>query len=253
MKYFSSLFFSLFVFVHSGLSQSSEANPMSFDVYRIYPALSFPIDTFNKAETIIDVNDRFKPEWVKEYVSVEFTASKSGKTYSATGTNQYITDEQKYLVQHADVNTKILVKVNYYPDNNLSQNDIQEERFAFHIDPENEAQFAGEHSDLLAYFKQKVIDEIPEDLFGLYTLAAVAFTVNAEGDIVDVNIAMPTGDAVVDTLIYDAVCKMDKWKPAQYKDGKRAEQEFAFTVGNMKSCNTNLINIRAGLRYEDEN
>jgi hypothetical protein len=256
MKYilnsFIAILFLNFTFVNQSVSQEHADNPMSFNVYRVYPAISFTKDEFSKAKSIIDINDRFKPEWVKNYVSVEITATKNGKSVNALGKTEVLTQDQIQLINSADLNTEIAVSVMYFPDNNLSHNDVQEERFKFYLDHEVDARYAGEQEEMLQYIKQNAIDKIPKGTFGQYQLSAVTFSVNKKGQIVDVNVLLSAENEAVDKFLYDAVCNMGKWRPAEYTDGTKIKQDYVLLVGDMKSCNTNLINIRAEFGFEEE-
>lgn len=256
MKYFQNnllvfLFFS-FVIVNDIAAQAEDVNPMSFDIYRIYPAISFTKEDFNKAKTIIDINDRFKPEWVKKYISVDITAFKHGKSVKASNKNEVLSNEQIDLINSADLDTEIAVSVKYIPDNTLSHNDVQEERFRFRLDPEVDAQYIGDREDMLQYIKQSAVDKIPSDLFGVYHLSAVTFTVEVTGKIVDVAVALSCENEEVNKLLYETVCNIGKWKPAEFANGTKVKQDYVLTVGNIMSCNTNLINIRRGPMYDNE-
>ena len=241
-----------FTFVNQSVSQEYTDNPMSYDVYRVYPAISFSKDEFSKAKSIIDINDRFKPEWVKKYVSVKITAMKNGKSVNAFGKTEELTQDQIQLINSADLNTEIAVSVKYFPDNNLSHNDVQEERFNFYLDPEVDAIYSGTKDEMLQNIKKNAIDKIPSDAFGQYQLSAVTFTVNEKGQIVDVNVLLPTESETIDKLLFDAVCNMGQWTPAEYADGTKVKQEYVLTVGNIESRNTNLINISTGNRNDEE-
>ena len=75
-------------------------------------------------------------------------------------------------------------------------------------------------------------------------MAAVKFTVNQTGDIVEAGMFQSTKSAEMDQILLEAIRKMPTWKPATYSDGTTVQQEFALTLGNMENCMVNLLNIR---------
>jgi len=88
------------------------------------------------------------------------------------------------------------------------------------------------------------MDKISASVFRKYNLAAVKFTVNEEGQIIDTHVSWPSNDEKTNELLLAGISNMPRWNPAEYANGVKVKQEFAFTVGDMESCVINLINIR---------
>ena len=68
------------------------------------------------------------------------------------------------------------------------------------------------------------------------------FTINELGQVVDTSIFQSTKDDDIDALLYQVICDMPDWTPAEYSNGEKVRQEFAFTIGNHESCVINLLN-----------
>jgi len=225
-------------------SQDSVANELHFEVNRNYPPLSLTKENLTKAESLIDLNKNYKSEWIREYISVEISASQKGSIEKALGENDKLNQEQKDLINMADLGINIDVNVKYIPENTLSHNEIMEMDFRFTIDPEIEAEYCGGQEQLNEYLKEKAIDKIPDTTFQGYALAAVKFIIDEEGKIKDEEIFWTSEDEKVDELLLTTIRNMPNWKPAEYFDGTKIKQEFVLTVGNMESCVVHLLNIR---------
>jgi TonB family protein len=144
----------------------------------------------------------------------------------------------------ADVGTDISVKVQYIPDNTLKHNDVKEMTFSFVVDPESEATFYGGEQQLKKYLKEHGLEKISPANIKRYHLAAVKFTINEEGQVINAHVFESSKDEKVDKLLLDTISKMPRWKPAEYANGTKVKQEFVLLVGDMESCVINLVNIR---------
>jgi len=227
-----------------GTSQDSLTFELRYEVHRIHPPLSISRETLNETHTLSDLNEHYKPSWVKEYISVEIITSYRGMIKKAMGRSDTLSQEQKNIMNMADVGTDIAVKVQYIPDNTFTHNDIKEINFTFAVDPESEAQYPGGQQQLKQYLKVNAIDKIPDGSFKKYNLTAVKFTVNEEGQVINVHIFETSKDEETDELLMETICNMPNWKAAEYSNGIKVKQEFVLTVGDMESCVINLLNIR---------
>ncbi len=225
------------------IAQDDLSEDFQYDIKINYPSLSIEKDTLLAANTLLDLNKYYKASWVKTYSSVEILTIINGELTKASSPTDQLTEEQKDIMYRADVGSAITVKARYMPDNTLSHNEIQEFDFTFTINPDNPAEFEGGHAQLQQYVKDKAIDHIAEDIFTGYKLAAVTFTVNTDGEIVDAENFWTSEDESVDALLLQTICDMPAWTPAAYADGTRVNQDFVLTVGNMQSCVVNLLNI----------
>lgn len=227
-----------------GISQTTETTSLSYEVNRVYPYLSVEREQLREAMNLADLNHRYQPSWVKEYISVELSASCQGQLRKVVSKNDLLTPAQKAILNTADAGTDISVKVIYLPKNTLAHNDPKELDFSFTVNPENDAHYIGGQEQLMQYLKESAIDKIPAGSFQGYDLAAVKFTITEEGEITNAHIFESSKDANIDALLLATISKMPCWEPAVYADGTKVKQEFALTVGNMENCMVNLLNIR---------
>ena len=225
-------------------AQNSLTYDFKFEVNTIYPPLSITKETLHNAHTILDLNPHYKPLWVKEYTSVEVLTTQKGKTVKAIGKNDTLSQEQKDLMYNADVGKGIAVIVKYLPENNLTHNEIKEFNFKFIINPDREAIYVGGQQQLEDYLTLHALDKIQATSIKQYQLAVVKFSIDEEGQVTDVHIFETSKDEKIDELLYETICNMPAWKPAEYANGLKVKQDFAFTVGDHESCTLHLLNVR---------
>ena len=230
-------------------SQDNASYEMKCEVNRVHNILFISKQKLTEAKTLIDLNSRYKSDWVKKYISVEILASKKGKTNKSASKNDTLTQEQKDLMNLVDVGTEISVKVQYIPENTLKNKEPKEMSFSFIVEPENEATFPDGKQALKEYLKQNTVDKITDGSIKRYNLAAVNFTIDEEGHVVnaevfDTSVYHPDQDKKTDEILLQAICNMPQWKPAEYANGTKVKQKFALTVGDHESCIVNLLNIR---------
>lgn len=226
-----------------GYSQDNPTNDFTYQVNRILSYIPITEAKLNKAQTLIDIDKNYKSSWVKEYISVEIFTSHQGKIRKAIGKNDVLTEEQKNNLNMADKASDINIKVHYIPDNNLKHNDIKVMDFTFTVDPNSPAKYVSGENKMIQYLKEKAIDHIPDNLITGYELAAVKFTVDEEGKIINTHVFESTKNEKIDNLLLKTVNNMPNWNPAEYTNGTKVKQEFVLTVGNMKSCVVNLLSI----------
>ena len=227
----------------ASFSQADSDNKLKFEVNTIYPPLSITKEKLNKAQTISDLNKNYKPSWVREYKSVEITTSNQGVISKAVSKNDVLTQEQKDQMQITEVNTDISILVKYIPENSLQGNEIKEIDFSFKVNPENEAKFVEGEEQLKRYLKENAIDKIPVDCYNEFDLVAIKFTIDEDGKVMNTHVFETSNDKEIDQLLIATLNKMPNWKPAEYGNGIKVNQEFVLTIGNMKSCIINLLNI----------
>lgn len=233
------------LFAVTGFSQDS----LSYEVNKVLPYISVSKEKLRDAQTLTDLDKNYKSSWVSEYISVEILATHNGEIKSVMSENDTLSQEQKDLMLKVDSGTDIKVKVHYVPENNLTQNDIQLNDFTFIVNPENAAKYPKGEQQLLQYLKKNAIDKIPAGSFTGYDFAAVKFTISEEGEVTNVHLfdMSPYGTSIkkaIDTLLLETISKMPCWKPAEYADGLKVNQEYVFSVGNHTSCVVPLLSIR---------
>lgn len=238
------LFLVGFTFPSQIFSQNNIVSTPSYEVNKVYPFISVTEKNFQEAQTLSDLNYKYKSSWIKEYISVEISTIQNGKVIKALSKNDRLSKEQKNNLMMADRNAEVFVLVNYIPENNLKNKEVRKMDFTFSIEPQQDAKFADKNQSLKQYLKQQAIDNIPEDIFTGYDLAAVKFTVSSEGKISNAHVFESSKNEKTDELLLKTIQEMKVWEPAKYSNGLKVEQDFVLTVGNMKSCVVNLLSIR---------
>lgn len=236
--------FQLSVTNKNSTSQKVLGDELDFEVHQVYQPLAIAKNTFLNAKTLTDLNQHYRASWVKKYISVSIAAIHQGQLKQANSKNDTLTQEQQSLIKRADVGTEISISVKYIPDNTLSHNEPKEINFTFTVEPKQQAKYKTGQSELLKYLKEKAIDKIPNDIFKGYALAAVKFTIDEQGQVINAHIFESSRNEKTDKLLLDALQQMPHWQPAAYENGTKVKQEFALMVGNMESCVVNLLNIR---------
>jgi len=247
------LFCFFYIFLSTCLAQDTLSYDLTYELNRVYKPLAISTETLDTAETIADLNPFFKPSWINKYVSVHIMTSHEGLMKISKNKDDVLTREQIRNMKRIDLGSEILVKVKYYPENNLSHNDIHEERFQFTVDPVIEARYSQGQDLLNQYISEHVMDKISKNNLQVHNVKAVQFTVSETGEIINAHIPQsafiidPKKDSKVDELLLQTICNMPKWKPAEYADGTKANQDFVLTVGDHRSCTLNVLNIRREL------
>jgi len=230
-------------------AQDSLPFELSYEVDRIYPSLAMTKPQLKEVQTVMDLNPHYKPEWIKEYISMEISAVHQGVTKKEVGKNQLLTQAQKDLINKADIKSEISVLVKYMPNNNLKHNDLKEINFDLFVDAKNDAIYLGGKEKMKQYLKETAIDKISKEVYRQYHLTAVKFSVNEKGQVVDVSVEESSSDKTADKALSEAICNMPNWKPAEYANGTKVKQDFVLMVGDRTSCVRNLFNIRK--KYTD--
>jgi len=232
-----------------GNLQDNSSFELSYEINKVYDELSISKEELNEAKTIKDLNQFYKPSWVKEFVSVDILTKHNGQVKETSHTNDVLSKAQIEHMKMADVASDITVKISYIPENNLSKNDIKELDFTFSVDPDKEATYPGGTQELDKYIETRAKNKIAVSNFEIYNVKAVKFTVDEEGHIVDAHVPVSTLPNIskvdkADKILLDAICNMPKWEPASYADGTRIKQDFVLTAGDQRSCSLNLLQVR---------
>jgi hypothetical protein len=227
-----------------GAFNSFAQQDLKFEVNKVLPFAPIQENQLAAINTIADLDKRYPAGWVKEYISVDISAFKSGIKTIASGTSNVLNQAQKDLIQSADRNSDIAVSVKYLPENSLINNNVKQYDFKVTVMPDNNAAYGEGAAQLTQYLYKNSIANIEAGSFTGYDLAAVKFTVTEQGHIADVQVALPSGDTKIDGMLVSAVSKMTGWKPAAFSNGLKVRQSFVLTVGNMANCMVNLLNIR---------
>lgn len=234
----------LFGFSNTDFEPAEATNDFSYEVVKVFPSISITKEKLAAATQIIDIDPKYKSDWVREYYEVEVSAIQGGKIKTASSKNEQFTAAQKALMQSADVNTDIRVTVDYLPENNLKNNSPKEMDFNFSITPEQPATFPGREKGIKKYLNEFTIPQVDKSVFDGYKMTSITFEIDELGKVRDVEIYWSSGDEKTDELLLNAICNMPDWQPAQYANGLKVKQDMALMVGNMESCVVNTLNTR---------
>lgn len=206
--------------------------------YEIAGAYNRPItkEKLSKVQVITDINERYPTSWIKEYVSVEISATNNGKAVKIASKDDQLSDEQLSILKLADIGTNVTVDINYFPDNTLSENPARNINFSVTVIPAVEAEYPDGYKALKQYLKANAIDKVYKKMVDDFRLVKIKFTVNEEGGIINTQITKPSGDQEIDILLIQTINNMKKWKPAENAKGENIQQEFEFSVGELVGC-----------------
>lgn len=204
---------------------------------REWPYGLITLDTLMNAQTLNDLNARYKSDWVATYHSVEIATKCAGQVEKAVGKNDTLTTAQIALLGRATADCGITITVDYIPDNKLKDNPARTMDFSLRIRPIREAKYPGGMAALNAYFEEKVIAEIPPHIQEQIEDARVRFFVNERGQVVEVSLLRATQNEQVDQLLVETVCNIPRWTPAEDSKGEPVVQEFEFRLGTaLRKC-----------------
>lgn len=232
----------IFAFPNYQVAQGSSSYEMDFQIEKIYPYLSIAEDKLTDVQTLKDLDKRFKPAWVKEFISVNLSLHTNGKIRTAINHSDTLSIEQKDLLKDAASNSIINVCIKYLPDNTLIHNDIKEHKFTLPIEPINLAQFQGGNQALKNYIQENAINKISKESIREYGIAAINFIIDERGQVIDAHISQASESTQTDSTLLKVICDMPAWKPAEYANGRKIKQELALSVGDLRSCSMNVVN-----------
>lgn len=257
---FQNKFFHLMLFKNSGMKKnqillivllsigcafnSFAQNDLKFEINRVLPFISIQENKLDKINTLTDLDKRYPKSWVREYISVEISAYKNGIRTMASGISDVLNQEQKELIRLADRSSDIAVSVTYLPNNSLKNNTAKQYDFKVTVLPDKNADYAEGAEQLIQYLQENSIVNIEAGSFTGYDLTAIKFTITEQGNISDIQVALPSKDTKIDEMLVAAISKMPSWKPAEFSNGLKVKQNFVLTIGNMENCMVNLLNIR---------
>ena len=210
----------------------SLAQNLWFDVKGVF---STPVkrDITDKAKMMKDLNNGYPSAWIKEsdYISTEVLTTCNGKNIKAFGRNDVLTEEQRANLVAADMFSEIFVEVKYKMRDTGTNVDTRTMNFAVTIVPDIEAEYCDGYEGLKAYLLENAVSKIPETNTLGMNPAKVGFTINEEGEVIDVKILESTKHRKTDEMLLEVVKNMPKWKPAENSNGEKFKQKFEFLIG----------------------
>lgn len=181
-------------------------------------------------------------EMLVDYISVEINVKSKGEQLSSLSTGEKLTTEQKNLLHSADLGSDIHIKISYaYKNQKKGQSDTDRHIVQGFLDvnvvPATEAEFPGGFNQLTKYLMDNVIRKVDEAKYAdnLFQ-ASVQFSIDEEGRIIHPAMYNSSGNQKIDQLIFEAMNRMPRWKPATDSKGRKVLQEFRIPFGGGAGC-----------------
>ena len=204
-------------------------------MYEVRGAYTRPVKkaVLDNATTMSDISPGYPSSWIKDYNSTEITTTGNGQVMKAAGTNEILTEEQRNIIQIADLGSDIVVNISYQYENSATlKMDTRHMNFKMTVVPEKEAEYSAGYDQLIKYLEDNAIHKITEKSSQPFPSMIVRFTVNEKGDIDNAFISQSSNDPEIDKIFLKAIHKMPKWKPAENAQGIKVKQDFEFSIGN---------------------
>jgi TonB family protein len=187
--------------------------------------LTYPPDTY------VHMQENY--EQVIDYTSIEILVTSHDKILRAQSPNDVLTNEQKNILNSADLGSDIRIKIRFnykkwvYKNMNVVDT-LKEALYLVTVVPATEAEYPGGFKQLTTYLTTNILDKISDkNVSKKIQQAVVKFTVDEEGQLTDVKLSTTSTDSRTDQLILDAFHKMPKWKPAKNYQGVTVKQEMS--------------------------
>lgn len=210
---------------------SNTTKELNIDVHGTYKN---PIkkENLQGAQFLNDFMPHYPKNWIDEYISVEILSTSNGKVLKASSANNKLSEEQKTILNKAELATNLIVNVKYKMKNPVT--DVVENNqmlVSYTIVPEVEAEYMGGRHQMLQYLRDNAITSISKSAPDEFQKGAVIFTINEDGDITNAKISVTSGNPKIDKLLLDLINGMPRWKPAKDAKGINVKQEFEFSFG----------------------
>lgn len=228
------VFWTLLLLTFSGFSQET-----GYEVFgtlthpRLTPYSLITLDTLQEATTIVDINGKYRPNWVARYISVEVASNCQGVVNKATSTNDTLTHQQMSILKTAQAGCSIDVEIDYIPENTLKYNPPRKLNFTLRTMPIFEAKYPGGMLGLEEHLEENMSDKLSAEELRQIELAAVKFNINKEGQVADAQISQTSGSDYIDKQLLEAICNLPKWQPAVDAQGQKITQAFEFRMGTV--------------------
>ena len=102
------------------------------------------------------------------------------------------------------------------------------------------------------YLASNAVDKMPEGIFQPTDFAAVQFTINESGEVVDAQVFESVSELhphdEANAILLEAVRQMPSWEPAEFCKGTTISQNYVFVVGNLLPQQS--YNFQIGLSIE---
>ena len=227
----------------AAFAQADAFFPVEAVIEAPYTVMTVEEAALRSADDVADLQLRYPAQWMREYETVELTTQVAGEPVTTSGTTARLSPAQRAALAAHDAAVPVQVAVTYVPENDLHDNPARTYAFTSAVSPAQAPAFPGGEAALQAYLQSALLDQLPAGTFDIYQLAAVRFTLDAEGCVTAAELVEPTNNAAADRVLLDAVRAMPDWTPAAYANGTPAAVARVLAVGDLRSCTANLVGL----------
>jgi hypothetical protein len=192
-----------------------------------------------KVNRICDVIEGFPVNWINDYLSIEIEVICNGKKLNAINKTDVLNKEQLNLLNSADLNSNIKIKVDYkYIDFCTKEVELNTMNVLLTVVPEVEAEFIGGVEQQTNFITEHIIDKISHSIPKELKQIKVLLTIDERGEIANLSIDKTSGDSNFDKQLMEELKKFPKWKPAENNKGEKVKQiwEFILFLKSSQGC-----------------
>jgi hypothetical protein len=213
------------------LCSSVFSQDLSYEVRKTYTR-SIHQEKARTAASMADLMSGYPSSWITEYISVEVSGTCEGNMMRAAGVNDTLNAAQMRILKTTDLGTDLIVNIAYSKLNAVTgEKETRNLNYQATVIPDSEAEYTGGSQEMNQYLRENAILKIGESASKQLKQAVVRFTITEKGEIANAQMAMPSGDPVIDGILLEAIIHMPQWKPAVTANGLYVEQVFEFFVG----------------------
>lgn len=170
------------------------------------------------------------------YVEIEISSYRNGKTAKAVSYSDSLTKEQKSLINEIDLGCELTIAIQFQYKDSANDNlgtggKIKHMNYVVAVLPEHEAEFPGGNEAVTKYFVENFMKPFCDTSnCDMFPRISVKLTVNESGTIETTKLLQSSGNTRLDELFINLINKMPQWKPAENKNGEKVKEEFTINV-----------------------
>ena len=182
-------------------------------------------------ERFDDLVDHYPHNWIDGYRSTSIKLEREGQIFTASGSNNLLSDQQKKLLTSAAIGDKINIEIQYYYKNSISEKNENRSIYSVYtVIADQEAKPFDKIEVVRSYFLNNSFKKFEDGSGDAFTGASILFTIDTQGKISKASITQSSGKIQADQLLLKALQSMPAWKPAQDRSGKKYAQQFILDV-----------------------
>lgn len=188
--------------------------------------------TLENAIKMEDLIKYYPNNWIVDYESVTVYTTSHGKQQNAESKNGVLTSKQKELLSTADMFTDVVLQVRHKEENSITKELVDSEIiYKMKVSPDTEATYPDGAYGLEKYLRESTQDEVEKLSAKIGFIALVYFTIDEEGNVVDVKVSESLEYKGIEDVLLQVVSDMPTWKPAKDGQGNPVKQTFEYVFG----------------------